>query len=137
MNPRNGLLTEHAHPCRQRRTQLSTLEERPDRPVIRLFGTLSIEEGGRTIGPRDLGGVRPKQVLEILLAARGHRVPVDRFADLIWGEEQPQNVTGSLQTFVSMLRRHLSSDRDRARELVVTETEAYRFATELVSLDLD
>lgn len=107
------------------------------RPVIRLFGPLAIEDGSRSLGPRDLGGVRPKQVLEILLAARGHRVPVDRLADLIWGEEQPQNVTGSLQTFVSMLRRHLSSDRDRARELVVTETEAYRFATELVSFDLD
>lgn len=113
------------------------MSEHGARPVIRLFGPLAIEDGSHVLGPRDLGGVRPKQVLEILLAARGHRVPVDRLADLIWGEAQPQNVTGSLQTFVSMLRRHLSSDRDRARELVVTETEAYRFATELVSLDLD
>ena len=40
-------------------------------PGIRLFGPLSIEEGGRSLGPGDLGGVRPKQVLEILLAARG------------------------------------------------------------------
>jgi DNA-binding SARP family transcriptional activator len=137
MNPRAGLLTEHAHPCRQRGTQLSTLDERPDRPVIRLFGTLSIEEGGRTIGPGDLGGVRPKQVLEILLTARGHRVPVDRLAELVWGGERPHNVPGSLQTFVSTLRRHLTPDRDRARGLVVTENEAYRFATELVSFDLD
>ena len=36
-----------------------------------------------------------------------------------------------------MLRRHLSTDRERARALVVTEPEAYRFATELVTLDLD
>ena len=46
-----------------------------ERPVIRLFGPLSIEDGERSLGPRDLGGARPKQVLEILLAARGHRVP--------------------------------------------------------------
>ena len=105
--------------------------------MIRLFGPLSIEDGARSLGPRDLGGVRPKQVLEILLAARGHRVPVDRLAELVWGPDPPQNVAGSLQTFVSMLRRHLTPDRDRARALVVTETEAYRFATELVSLDLD
>jgi DNA-binding SARP family transcriptional activator len=118
-------------------TETNWVNEHGARPVIRLFGPLAIEDGSQRLGPRDLGGVRPKQVLEILLAARGHRVPVDRLAELIWGEEQPQNVTGSLQTFVSMLRRHLSSDRDRARELVVTETEAYRFATELVSLDLD
>jgi DNA-binding SARP family transcriptional activator len=105
--------------------------------VIRLFGSLTIEDDGRAFGPRDLGGTRPKQVLEILLAARGHRVPTDRLADLLWGRALPQNAAGSLQTFVSVLRRHLTPDRDRARQLVVTETEAYRFATDLIDLDLD
>jgi DNA-binding SARP family transcriptional activator len=105
--------------------------------MIRLFGPLAIEEGGRTLGPRDLGGARPKQVLEILLAARGHLVPTDRLADLLWGHELPQNTAGSIQTFVSVLRRHLTSDQARARELVVTEPEAYRFATDLIDLDLD
>jgi DNA-binding SARP family transcriptional activator len=111
--------------------------ERRDRPVIRLFGPLLVEDGERTLGPRDLGGTRPKQVLELLLAARGHRVPTDRLTELLWGHEPPQNPVGSLQTFVSVLRRHLASGRDRARELVVTEPEAYRFATELIALDLD
>jgi DNA-binding SARP family transcriptional activator len=111
--------------------------EHPERPVIRLFGPLSIEEGARNLGPGDLGGVRPKQVLEILLAERGHRVPVDRLAERLWGSELPKDVAGSLQTFISMLRRRLTPDRERARALVVTETEAYRFATELVLLDLD
>jgi len=105
--------------------------------VIRLFGALEIEDGPRTLGARDLGGARPKQVLEILLAARGHRVSTDRLADLLWGGQQPQDPPGSLQTFVSVLRRRLAPDRDRARELVITETEAYRFASDLVALDLD
>ena len=107
------------------------------RPLIRLFGPLSFHDGGRVLGPGDLGGSRPKQVLEILLMARGHRVPTDRLADLLWGDDRPRNVAGSLQTFVSVLRRHLSADTRHARELVVTEPEAYRFATELVALDLD
>ena len=85
-----------------------------ERPVIRLFGPLSIELCGRRLGPGDLGGARPKQVLEILLAARGHRVPDDRLADLLWGQQLPQNAAGSLQTFVSVLRRHLVPDRTRA-----------------------
>ena len=105
--------------------------------MIRLFGPLAIEDGGRTLGPRDLGGARPKQVLEILLAARGHHVATDRLADLLWPEQRPQNTAGSLQTFVSALRRHLTHDRERARELVVTEAQAYRFATGLVDFDLD
>jgi DNA-binding SARP family transcriptional activator len=113
------------------------VDRRPQRPVIRLFGPLSIDDGERTLGPGDLGGVRPKQVLEILLTARGHLVTIDRLAESVWGPERPQNVAGSLQTFVSTLRRHLTPDRARARELVVTENEAYRFATELVSFDLD
>jgi DNA-binding SARP family transcriptional activator len=105
--------------------------------VVRMFGPLAIEDGGRTLGPRDLGGARPKQVLEMLLAARGHRVATDRLAELLWPEQRPRNTSGSVQTFVSALRRHLTPDPARAREHVVTETEAYRFATDLVDLDLD
>jgi DNA-binding SARP family transcriptional activator len=107
------------------------------RPVVRLFGSLLIEDGARRLGPTDFGGVRPKQVLEILLATRGHRVTTDRLAELVWGDERPQDTAGSLQTFVSALRRNLHPDRDTSRALVVTEPEAYRFATELVALDLD
>src|SRR5258708_22803732 len=105
--------------------------------VIRLFGPLAIEDGARMLGPRDLGGARPKQVLEILLAARGHRVATDRLADLLWPRRRPQSTAGSLQTFVSALRRHLTHDRERAPEFVITEVEAYRFATDLVDFDLD
>jgi DNA-binding SARP family transcriptional activator len=108
-----------------------------ERPVIRMFGPLAIDDGVRTLGARDLGGARPKQILEILLAARGHHVPTDRLAELLWGDARPQNWVGSIQTFVSALRQRLTPDRNRARELVVTETEAYRFATDLVDLDLD
>ena len=109
----------------------------PSRPVIRIFGALEIVDGERILGPRDLGGVRPKQLLEILLASRGHQVPVDRIADLIWDAQRPDDITASIQTFVSVLRRRLVADRARARQLVVTEAEAYRFATDAVDLDLD
>src|SRR5260370_2208543 len=34
--------------------------------VIRLFGPLAIQDGGRTLGPPDLGRPPPKQVLDIL-----------------------------------------------------------------------
>jgi DNA-binding SARP family transcriptional activator len=119
------------------RGALNGRSEAPRALQVRLFGPLTIEDGARVLGPRDLGGSRPKQVLEILLAARGHRVPTDRLADLLWAEDLPQNAGGSLQTFVSVLRRHLSADREQARNLVVTEAEAYRFATNLVDFDLD
>lgn len=58
-----------------REDTLRVASGRRERPVIRLFGPLAIEDGERRLGPGDLGGSRPKQVLEILIAARGHRVP--------------------------------------------------------------
>jgi len=56
----------------------------------------------------DLGRLRSKHrqaLLEILLAARGHRVPTERIAELLWGAKRPKDVGGSIQTFVSVLRR--------------------------------
>jgi DNA-binding SARP family transcriptional activator len=126
--------------ARTSRSVLQTLNDTPPidrRLVVRLFGPLSIEDGDRVLGPRDLGGARPKQVLEILLAARGRRVPVDRLAEHLWPLDRPANVQGSLHTFVSMLRRRLTTDRERARAVIVTEPEAYRVATDLIELDLD
>jgi DNA-binding SARP family transcriptional activator len=104
---------------------------------IRLFGPIAVQHGDRTLGPRDFGGNRPKQVLEILLAARGASVPVDRIAEMLWGEELPDNAAGSLQTFVSVLRRHLCADPARARELVITDRGAYRFAVQHADIDID
>lgn len=103
---------------------------------IRLFGPLEVEVQGRCLGPRDLGGVKPKQVLEILLSARGHPVAKDRLAEYLWGEELPQNQAAALETYVSVLRRHLEPDR-RHRRLILTEPRSYRFASEAADVDLD
>jgi DNA-binding SARP family transcriptional activator len=105
--------------------------------TIRLFGSIAVEHGEHRLGPRDFGGSRPKQVLEILLAARGRLVPVERLAEGLWGEHVPANFAASIHTFVSTLRRHLCADTRCARELIVTERGAYRFAVEHASIDLD
>jgi DNA-binding SARP family transcriptional activator len=105
--------------------------------TVQLFGPIMVEHGNSRLGPRDFGGSRPKQVLEILLAARGRQVPTERLAELLWGAQQPDNAAASLQTFVSVLRRHLSPDRSYSREIIVTERAAYRFAVERASIDID
>lgn len=84
--------------------------------AIFLFGPLAIREGTRSLGDRDLGGASGTQVLAIHLAARCHRVPTDRLADLLWGERLAQTAAAALQTFISVLRRRLSADRRRAGE---------------------
>src|SRR5215472_16984252 len=64
---------------------------------IRLLGSLEVEDGLRRLGPADLGGRKPKQLLEILLAERGRVVSKDRIADLLWHDELPQVWTSAVR----------------------------------------
>jgi DNA-binding SARP family transcriptional activator/tetratricopeptide (TPR) repeat protein len=100
----------------------------------RLFGSIAIETDGRTLGPRDFGGIKPKQLLEILLVERGRAVSKDRLADLLWGEALPENVPATLEKHVSILRRQLGGKKD---SIVVTEPGAYRLDSTRVVVDLD
>lgn len=86
--------------------------------LLRVLGPIEVEVDGR---PVDLGGSRPRAVLAMLLAARGSVVPVDRMIDDLWRGEPPPSATGSLQAYVSNLRRLLEpgrSPRTPARLLV-------------------
>ncbi|HEY1702345.1 MAG TPA: AAA family ATPase [Trebonia sp.] len=101
-----------------------------------LFGPVEVTEGQRRLGPGDLGGPKAKQVLELLLVARGHIVTKDRLADQLWGETLPKRAFATLENHVSILRRHLD-DVGRGRELVVTVPGGYRLAADRIGLDLD
>lgn len=103
------------------------------RPGVHAFGPLRLELEGRTLGPRDLGGRKPKLLLEILLLADGHPVAKERLASLLWERDPPRNVPGTIDTYVSVLRRTLGGHR----ELLVTEHGAYRLVRSGLWVDLD
>jgi DNA-binding SARP family transcriptional activator len=105
--------------------------------VVQMFGPICIRNSSGALGARDFGSVKPKQVLEILLVARGHLVPKDRLGDLLWGDKPPANIHAALETYVSLLRRALGSPKGKTRQLIVTEPNAYRFAVEHADIDLD
>ena len=75
-----------------------------------LLGPLRIAAREQVLGPRDLGGRRPRQVLEILLVHQGQPVPKDRIADLLWGERLPRDPMRTLEAYVSTLRTRLAPD---------------------------
>ncbi len=102
-------------------------------PELRAFGPLQLELDGRVLGPRDLGGRKPKLLLEILLLAEGHPVPRERLASLLWQRDPPRNVPGTIDTYVSVLRRTLGD----WRHVLATEHQAYRLARDELSVDLD
>jgi len=101
-----------------------------------MFGPIEVRAGSHRLGPRDFGGIKAKQVFELLLAARGHAVPKDRLVDLLWGADLPRHPHAALENHVSTLRRHLGP-WGPGPSLVVTGPGSYRLASERVDLDLD
>jgi SARP family transcriptional regulator, regulator of embCAB operon len=101
---------------------------------ILALGALEVRAHRRRIGPADLGGRKPKQVLELLVAAGGKPVPKEQLVDQLWGDRPPHHPLPALENHVWVLRRHLAPTSE---PIVVAEAGAYRLATERVSLDLD
>ena len=104
---------------------------------VRMFGPLEVRVGGSRLGPRDFGGVKPKQLLEVLLLERGRLVPKDRIAELLWGEHPPRRVAATIETYMSVLRRRLDTGAGIGRKLILTESRGYRLTTDGLEVDVD
>ncbi|HVE95643.1 MAG TPA: alpha/beta fold hydrolase [Pseudonocardiaceae bacterium] len=104
---------------------------------VRIFGLLELEVRGRRFGPRDLGGAKPKQLLELLLLHRGQTLSKDRLADELWGEKLPQRVAATIESYVSQLRRLLDVEPGLGRQVIVTDHGGYRLAGGELSVDAD
>ena len=90
----------------------------------RLLGPLEVvDDDGRRV---DIGGRQPRMLLAVLLVAGGRRVTVDALADAIWSGEPPASATGTVQSYVSRLRRRLAAalaaGSSRARRRISAET---------------
>jgi DNA-binding SARP family transcriptional activator len=103
---------------------------------IRVLGELEVLDGGRRAGPADLGGSKPKQLLELLTAARGHPVSKDALIERLWPVGPPKHPVAALENHVWVLRRHLSDAAPGLGEVVVAEPRAYRLAIERLTIDL-
>ena len=98
------------------------------------FGVLGAVVAWDGAGERiDLKGPRHREVLALLIAARGRVVPVATLVDELW-TSPPPGAVGALRTFVGALRQALEPDRPaRARaRLLVTEGPGYALRTEEV-----
>ena len=75
----------------------------------RLLGPLEVaDDGGNRV---DVGGRQPRVLLAVLLVAGGRRVTLDALVDAIWGEDPPASATGTVQSYVSRLRRRLGAEQ--------------------------
>jgi DNA-binding SARP family transcriptional activator len=93
---------------------------------FRILGPLEVVDDGGA--PVDLGGPKQRAVLTILLVERGHVGSVERLIERLWGDEPPSSAVGSLQAYVSNLRRALEPDRSAGAKasVLVTQAPGYR-----------
>lgn len=94
-----------------------------------MLGPVSVTgEDGRAVA---LPGVHVRSlVASLALEADGRTSTIDALADEIWGDRQPQNPRGALQTIVSRLRAAAGS------ELLRSEPSGYALTVEADDVDL-
>jgi DNA-binding SARP family transcriptional activator len=80
---------------------------------IRLFGATTVATPQGVVGAAELGGVKPRQILEILAVSAGVQVPKELLADMLWDGRPPQSWVGTLESYVCVLRRSLGAARGR------------------------
>ena len=83
---------------------------------VRLLGPLEVVVDGRLL---DVRRQKQRALLALLALRAGEVVPTDRLVDELWGDEPPKAAVGSLQNFVSELRKMLGTD------LLVTRSPGY------------
>lgn len=100
---------------------------------ITMFGSTSAVVDGRRVS--DLGGVKPRQILEILALADGLPVAKDRLAELLWDGEPPRSYVSTLESYVCVLRRSLGCSRGRSAAISTTAS-GYLLDPAQASVDL-
>jgi len=103
---------------------------------VNLLGGLQVRAGGATMGPRDLGGAKPRRVLLALLLHRGSPVSKDRLVELLWGGTPPTCARATLEAYVCVLRKTLQPFQGTGPSLITTVAGCYAIDMSRVDLDL-
>jgi len=72
---------------------------------VRLFGTFEIRRNGASLFASDMGGRKPRHILEILLLNLGISVSKSRIIEMLWGSSAGGGTVAPLDSYVSGIRR--------------------------------
>jgi DNA-binding SARP family transcriptional activator len=102
---------------------------------VKLFGTTTVllPDGSAVT---DLGGIKPRQVLEILALSVGTPVSKDRLVEHLWGDNPPRTYTATLESYISLLRRRMGVSKGRQSPLATT-SNGYVLDPAFVEVDVD
>jgi DNA-binding SARP family transcriptional activator len=101
---------------------------------VRVLGPVTAGLDGAEL---DLGTPKQRALVAALALSAGRPVPVDTIVDLLWGDAPPAGVAGTLQAYVSGLRRVLEPERERRAPATVLVTASPGYALRLAPGALD
>jgi DNA-binding SARP family transcriptional activator len=102
---------------------------------FRLLGSLEVVIDGASV---DVGGTQPRTVLAMLLVAGGRMVPAESIIEALWGHNPPDSAAGTLQSYVSRLRRVLvpGGARGEAAKVLAWDPPGYKLVVGASALDV-
>lgn len=103
---------------------------------IKLLGQTQVLDVGRVVAGRDFGGVKCRQILEILALQVGHQLSKSRLIDLLWGPTPPESALATLEGYVSLLRGRLEPGVPTRSSIIRTVNGGYLLDADRVTVDL-
>ncbi|MFF0717782.1 BTAD domain-containing putative transcriptional regulator [Micromonospora sp. NPDC003816] len=94
-----------------------------------LLGPLSVSRDGH---PVDLGSVKQRLLLALMLTRPGEAVPADELVNVLWGDQPPASAAANIRTYVRGLRQAIDCDGR-----IVTTAGGYLLRVEAEERDLD
>ena len=98
-----------------------------------VLGPLEVRREGESL---PLGGPKQRRVLALLLLEAGRFVPTSRLVEHVWGDSGGDGSIGSLQAYVSTLRKILRDPERPEDERLEFVRPGYRFRVDADELDL-
>lgn len=107
------------------------------RLTLRLCGGVTVSGSGGTLGPRQLGGAKSRQILIALSSRPGQPVTKSHLAHLLWSDQSPPGASGAVETYVSLLRKRLDRLAPSGGAVIRTAPAGYALDPEGIRIDVD
>ena len=101
---------------------------------FRVLGALEVLRDGVAVQPTS---AKQRALLAVLVVRAGEVVPADTLVDAVWPERPPATATGTLQNYISQLRKAIEPGgaSGAARQMLVTAEPGYRLVVGPDDLD--
>ncbi|GAA2738941.1 hypothetical protein GCM10009867_32830 [Pedococcus aerophilus] len=104
---------------------------------VSFLGGFRLTVGGVRLGPRQLGGTKPRLILEALLAHGGSPVSKEKLVSMLWPGEGGHGSKANLETYACVLRKHLHAAAVGSEDIICTVSGSYTVDMARIDLDLD